>query len=334
MNCPRFGKSCFLVAVLIGSGLLAAYPVRAQTKEVQDALTARLLFASFYDQSDEMLGATLKPVGDALRAQLNIPAGQGLLVGPLHNDSPSAQAGLKRNDILLTLADKPLAAAADLATQLRAAGQAAVPLKLLRAGQPLTLQVRPVYRVTLGPVDAPKMEYYIGVSIDPIEDALRAQLALPANQGVVVTEVIGGSPAEKAGLKKHDIVLEMAGKRVDSAETLARQVQATQGQPAPLKLLRAGKVVTIPVTVALRKVESSPPQDALRLWMVGQEDLSNTYKRMASLNAFSETASARQRLEHLEKDLKALHRIEALEKELKALREAVEKINETLKAGK
>src|SRR5205807_1114219 len=110
----------------------------------------------------ETLGATLKPIDDTLRAQLDIPSGQGLLVTCLRGDGPGAQAGLKQNDIVLSLAGKPLAAADDLPKQLKAAGEAPVPLKILRAGKPITIQVRPVYRVTLGPVTEQKAEYYIG----------------------------------------------------------------------------------------------------------------------------------------------------------------------------
>ena len=194
--------------------------------------------ASFRDSADETLGATLQPVSESLRAQLNIPAGQGLLVASLKSDGPSAQAGLKQYDVLLTLADKPLAAPHDLTKQLKTAGEKTVPLKILRAGKPITLQVRPVYQVTLGPVEEHKTEFYLGVSIAPLDDALRAQLALPSKQGVIVSDVTKGSPAEKAGVKKHDIVLELGDKKIDSLETLATQVQTLRDKPVYVKVLR------------------------------------------------------------------------------------------------
>src|SRR5262249_13623019 len=162
------------------------------------------------------------------------------------------------NDILLTLAEQPLTAADDVAKQLRAAGEKPVALKVLRIGQPVTLQVRPVYRVTMGPVEEKKTEYYIGVNIEPVNDALRSQLAVPAvpgNRGVLSREAVAGSPAEKAGVKKYDIVVELADKAVESPEHLARQVQAGKDQPTTIKLLRSGKPITIAITGAVRKVE-------------------------------------------------------------------------------
>jgi membrane-associated protease RseP (regulator of RpoE activity) len=368
-----------VLAVLIGTALVAAYPVRAQndpprradtggeeakrstppqdTKGNQarsgsrpltavelagdldiadgSSLVSEVLLARLHDPADEPLGATLQPVGDVLRAQLDLPAGQGLLVASLRDDGPSAQAGLKQNDILLSLADKPLAAADDLPKQLRAAGEAAVPLKVLRAGKPVTLQVRPVYRVTLGPAGERKTEYYFGVSIEPADEALRAQLALPTGQGVVVTEVVAGSPAEKAGVKKYDLVLALADKPIDKPETLAQQVQVARDKPTTLRILRAGKTIILPITGAVREVASEPSQEAFRLLLVGQNRLGyeDTYRNYArrTLAARAVTEDLRQRLDHVDKELQALRRIETVEKELRDLRAAVEKLHQTLK---
>jgi membrane-associated protease RseP (regulator of RpoE activity) len=56
-------------------------------------------------------------------------------------------------------------------------------------------------------VEAPK--YWIGLlgGAIPADHALRAHLDLPENQGLLVANVVPNSPAAKAGLKKHDILL-------------------------------------------------------------------------------------------------------------------------------
>jgi C-terminal processing protease CtpA/Prc len=299
-------------------------PPQAQYQIVTDAdsstnLVNEVLVGGLKEPADELLGATLQPVGDTLRAQLAIPAGQGLLVAALRADGPAAQAGLKQNDVLLTLADKNLAAADDLSKQLKAAGEAAVRLKLLRAGKPLTVQVRPVYRVTIGPANGPKMEFYIGVNIEPADDALRAQLGLTGGQGVVIGDVLAGSPAEKAGVLKHDVVLEMGGKAVDSPESLAKQVQATGEKPTELKVLRGGKPVTIPVTPTVRVAEAAAAQETLRLWLTDLEGANAERKAVAAWRLADDDVRAR---------------IDRLEKELQAIRAALDKINETLKSDK
>jgi serine protease Do len=358
------GKS-FVLAILIGATLVATYPIRAQDQppkpeansQVVPVLIRSHLFAEGHgddkdkqallaatenalanlsdelyiawldglDKSDELLGATLQPVGDLLRAQLPIPAGQGLLVASLRANGPSAQAGLKQNDVLLSLADKPLATTEDLTKHLKAAGEAAVPLKLLRGGKQVTIQVRPNYRVTLGPAAEPKSEYFIGVSLEPVDDALRAQLELPADRGVVVSDVIAGSPAEKAGIKKFDVVLELGGKLVATPEALAKQVQTNRDAPTTVTVQRAGQLIRIPVTAAVRKVEAPGSQDALRYWARAAL-VQPRYVEAKNMLSGALTQAV------VEQDVK--QRLDHLEQELKALRAAIDKINETLKGMK
>jgi C-terminal processing protease CtpA/Prc len=304
----------------------------------QQALAVNSFYA-LRDPADELFGATLSSVGDAARAQLGIPAGQGLIVSNLRADGPSAAAGLKLHDILLTLSDKPVASSDDLTKLLKAAGDAPATLKLIRAGKPITLQVRPVYRVTLGFVGEEKKEYFIGVSLNPVEEAIRVQLSLPANQGVVVTEVTAGSPAESVGIKPHDILMEYGGKVIDTPEGLAALVQAGQDKPTTIKVVRGGKALSIAVTPAVRKVETTSTADSLRLYAINKKirlrtaeanvtpPASGYFKiadaiKIADANATPPAA-----------DPKALQeQVTKLEKELKAIRESMDKINETLKA--
>jgi C-terminal processing protease CtpA/Prc len=238
-------------------------------------------------------------------------------------------AGLKQNDVLLLLADKPLGAVTDLTKHLRTATDAPVALKLIRAGKPVTIQVRPVYRVTLGPATEQKTEYYIGVSIEAADEALRAQLALPKGQGVVVNDVVSGSPAEKAGVKKYDILLDLGGKHIDSPESLTRQVQSAQDKPTTLKLLRAGKALVLPVTGTVRKVEVSAYDDAIRVWMLAPTRRgygSRFGEALQSPGAFHRIGLAAPASGD---DLR--QRLDRVENELKAIRAALDQVNESLK---
>src|SRR5262249_29262286 len=126
-----------------------------------------------------------------------------------------------------------------------------------------------IYHVTLGPVDKQNKEYYLGIQLGAIDDAPRSQLTLPKGQGVLISDVVKDSPAEKAGIKRFDIVLEMGGKAVDSSEKLKAQIQAGQDQATPIKLLRAGKPLQVAVTAETRAAESSMVELATRLRYVG-----------------------------------------------------------------
>jgi serine protease Do len=313
---------------------------RAATEAVLNDLTvldqldhfrkAEVLLANVLDPTRELLGATLQPIGPTLRAQLGLPAGPGLLVAEIRSDGPSSQAGLQLNDILLTLADRPLASVDDLTKGLKAASDSPVPLKILRAGKPMTLPVRPNYRVTLGPVVEQKSEYYIGVSIESADDALRAQLGLPAGEGVVVTDVVSGSPAEKAGVKAHDIILELGPNPIGTPEALAGQVQASRDKPTTLKIVRGGKPITMDVTAAVRKVEASQPQESLLLWMTRPQPVLR-YADVAHLRHPDPEAKVWALTEGGD-DVR--QRLDRLEKEMQALRATLDKLNDTLKGMK
>jgi S1-C subfamily serine protease len=79
---------------------------------------------------------------------------------------------------------------------------------------------------------SPKLEILragsrIGVSIRDLEEADKST-AKGATSGVVVEEVATESPAEKAGIRKGDVIVEFDGERVRSARQLTRLVQETR----------------------------------------------------------------------------------------------------------
>jgi membrane-associated protease RseP (regulator of RpoE activity) len=128
-----------------------------------------------------------------------------------------------------------------------------------------------VYRVAFGPGGEQLPEYYIGVPVRPLDDAMRAHLDVPAGQGLVATEIQPDSPAAKAGLKPHDILLAMSDKPLTDTETLIAQIQASQGKPVDLKLIRGGKTITIQVTPEKRpKPKDAANPHATFAWKLAQ----------------------------------------------------------------
>jgi S1-C subfamily serine protease len=82
-------------------------------------------------------------------------------------------------------------------------------------------------------------------------------LKLKEEKGALVTEVIAGSAAEKAGLRKDDVILRFQGESVLTAAQLARLVrEVPSGRRVDLDLVRAG--APLKVTAALERVEWTP----------------------------------------------------------------------------
>jgi membrane-associated protease RseP (regulator of RpoE activity) len=208
---------------------------------------------------DDGVGATLSELDPALRVQLKLGEKcQGVAVTNVVPGGPSERAGLKVNDILLSLGDHPINAPGELATHLKdIGGQSAVDLRIIREGKTQTISVKPQYRVTLAPAEPPKPRYYIGVQAAPVADLIRVHLKLPEGQGLALNDVIDDSPAKRAGLKTGDILLELDGKPLTDVETLTAQVQAVADKTAPLKLIREGKETQILISPAPRAAEET-----------------------------------------------------------------------------
>ena len=91
--------------------------------------------------SRRRLGTTFAPVPDAVREQLDLPEGVGLLVDSVEPGSPAAAAGLKRFDILTRFNDQIVCNADQLATLIKLRKPGPVPLTILRGGKERKLQV-------------------------------------------------------------------------------------------------------------------------------------------------------------------------------------------------
>ncbi len=94
---------------------------------------------------------------------------------------------------------------------------------------------------------------WIGVEIQEITPELAESFKLPKGQGAIIAGVMRGGPADKAGVKPGDVLMEIEGKAVnDSSGMLNLISQLKPGEKANLKLLRAGKHVHFAVVIGKR----------------------------------------------------------------------------------
>ncbi len=103
---------------------------------------------------------------------------------------------------------------------------------------------------------------YLGVLVTSVHPALARHLKeLPnPNQGLTVEEVADDSPAEKADIQAHDILLNFDDQKLFSAEQFAKLVHSDKpGRQAKLELLRDGKKQTIQVTLGKADEQNFDP---------------------------------------------------------------------------
>jgi serine protease Do len=125
---------------------------------------------------------------------------------------------------------------------------------------------------------------YLGVMIQDLNPALAKQFELKDSEGALVGDVTPKSPAEKAGLKSGDIIVEFNGKKVTDSRHLKLEVARVKpGETVPVKVLREGSRKTIEVTVReipgtqelSKKDNSSNTEDTGTLNGVSVTDIDN-----------------------------------------------------------
>jgi serine protease Do len=98
---------------------------------------------------------------------------------------------------------------------------------------------------------------YLGVNLCEIPSDRARELKLKEAYGVEITRVEDGSPAEKAGLKSGDVVLEYNGQRVEGMEQFGRLVRETpSGREVKLLISRNGATQSISATLQTRKLKA------------------------------------------------------------------------------
>ncbi len=97
---------------------------------------------------------------------------------------------------------------------------------------------------------------YLGVGVRDVDAERAKALNLKEEYGIEVIRVDEGSPAEAAGVKAGDVVLEYNGQRVEGTEQFIRLVRETPaGRTAKLSIVRNGAQQYISVPLGTRKAE-------------------------------------------------------------------------------
>jgi serine protease Do len=146
-------------------------------------------------------------------------------------------------------------------TAIIASGQGigfAIPINMAKEVVP---QLEKTGRVTRG---------WLGVAIQEVTPALAKSFDLKDKKGALVSQIVKGGPAEKAGIEQGDVILAFDGKDVADSKDLPRIVASTPvGKTVTVKLLRDGKTVDREVKVGemeeKTEVANSPSHKSLGL---------------------------------------------------------------------
>ncbi|MBF0224022.1 MAG: DegQ family serine endoprotease [Desulfobacterales bacterium] len=95
---------------------------------------------------------------------------------------------------------------------------------------------------------------WLGVSIQDLNPDIAEYYGIKGKKGAVVTEVFPSDPADNAGIKPRDIIMEVNGEKIESGRDLSAKIaKITVGANVTVKLLREGKEKTFNVKIAKRE---------------------------------------------------------------------------------
>jgi len=97
---------------------------------------------------------------------------------------------------------------------------------------------------------------WLGVYIQDLTPELAESMGISIKEGVLVSEVIKNSPAEKSGIKRGDVILSIDNENVQTSKELQQKVLSKGvGKEVLIKLIREGQEITIKV-----KLEKMPEE--------------------------------------------------------------------------
>ncbi len=89
-------------------------------------------------------------------------------------------------------------------------------------------------------------DFKIGMRVQTVDENIARYFNLPKAEGVIVTDVASGSPAQKAGFKEGDLIIEVNGEPVKDDQSLVEIIQMSKvGDVLNFKVLRDDKEITI-----------------------------------------------------------------------------------------
>ncbi len=201
------------------------------------------------------LGVAIQDVNPALARALGVPVSDGALISSVNEGSPAARAGLKDEDIVVSIDGEKVTSANGL-TRVIALKRpdATVALNLYRNGKPLEAKVKIGLRPDLegfGEIEkrnsgadssepATTAKQKVGLSFQDLDPRVAEANQLP-RAGAFIVEVAPGSPAERAGFHKDMVVTEVNHKPVRNRDELMSTLKSTpSGSPMLMKVAMPG----------------------------------------------------------------------------------------------
>ncbi len=183
------------------------------------------------------LGVVIQDLTEDLARSFGLKEPEGALVTEVARNSPAAKAGLRQGDVIIAYNGRTVKNVADLRNQVAlTAPGTKVKLTIIRDGRRRTLMVTIGEQPkTFGFPSRNELLEKLGFSVRNLTPDLAKELGYKPGQGVVVDEVVPGSPAAMAGIRPGYLIEEVNRRRVRNLKEFLEALAA--GSPNQVLLL-------------------------------------------------------------------------------------------------
>jgi serine protease Do len=190
------------------------------------------------------LGVYIQPIEPEMAEILGLEDTKGALVSKVEPGSPADEAGLKSGDVVVEFDGRPIEKMEELPRYVAGAGVGKdLRLVALRKGQRKSFDVKlgeldtGVEEASATPGETEKPRF--GLSVQELSPEVAQQLGMEGAKGVIVTQVEPGSPADDAGIRRRDVILEVNQKPVASTKDFRSALDGSD--KGALLLVRRGE---------------------------------------------------------------------------------------------
>jgi serine protease Do len=189
------------------------------------------------------LGVLIQRVTPEIAESLGLDEARGALVADVVTDGPAKASGMKVGDVIVEYDGQAINESNELPLMVaRTPVGKEVVVEVIRDKQRVTLTI------TIAELKDEEVEVAsaaegpsLGLTVQTLTPEIAENLGVEETAGVVVTAVEGGSPAEDAGLRRGDIVLEVNRRAVKDANAYRKAIRESEQGKNLLFLVRRGE---------------------------------------------------------------------------------------------
>jgi serine protease Do len=187
-----------------------------------------------------MLGVMVQTVTPEMAKAFGMSEPKGALVAEVHPNTPAAKAGIKQEDIIIEYNGHPIEQMNELPRLVAATPPGTkTTVKVLRNGKEITIPITVTElkeETFAAEPTGRENESTIGLAVEDLDPRLARRFGLKEAKGVVVVNVVSGSPAEDGGLRQGDIIMEVNGKKITDVKAF-QNIMAAQPKKSYVRLL-------------------------------------------------------------------------------------------------